>query len=53
MTSSLLVRQEALLGKGSALNTKGQSVAGRGRKQALPTVRDLRAGDTGKDGTEQ
>lgn len=35
VTSSLLVRQAALLGKGSALNTKGQSVAGRGREWAV------------------
>lgn len=55
MTSSLLARLMALLGKGNALNTKGHSSAGRGREQAIPTVWGLGAGEgqAWTEGTEQ
>lgn len=53
MTSSLLVRREALLGRGSALNTKGRSVARSGEEVGSPYLWGLGPGKTRPEGTEQ
>lgn len=55
MTSSLPVKQAALLGKGSALNTKATLQLERGGKRQFSLCGALGAGEgqAGTEGTEQ